>query len=272
MLTTAWLTPTPVPDTTWDLARRSPTTNEQLHLFGTLGRLILDPTISDSTLRTAIYQTIPPDVLQHAIEENAKVVRPLDDSYFDFLATRYSYVRQFAPAFLAAFAFQSNVPRDPLLAAITVLRDLNATQRRAIPAGASLRFVPDKWQPYVLGQDGHIDRHYYELCVLWELRNALRAGNVWLESSRRYANPETYLIPTNRWPALRQSLSTAAAARRQYDTPHGTRARAFDALGPGRPVACAAGQGPHGRGKVGRLSPGGRGATRERGRPRTTDR
>jgi hypothetical protein len=187
------------------------TTNEQLHLFGTLGRLILDPTISDSTLRTAIYQTIPPDVLQQAIEVNAKVVRPLDDSYFDFLATRYSYVRQFAPAFLAAFAFQSTVPRDPLLAAITVLRDLNATQRRAIPAGASLRFVPDKWQPYVLGQDGHIDRHYYELCVLWELRNALRAGNVWLESSRRYANPETYLIPTNRWPALRpKSVSSCS--------------------------------------------------------------
>ena len=28
-----------------------------------------------------------------------------------------------------------------------------------------------------------------------ELRAALRAGDVWLESSRRYSDPETYLIP-----------------------------------------------------------------------------
>jgi hypothetical protein len=44
------------------------------------------------------------------------------------------------------------------------------------------------------------------LCVLWELRNALRAGNVWLPSSRRYADPETYLIPKTQWPALRPEV------------------------------------------------------------------
>ena len=32
---------------------------------------------------------------------------------------------------------------------------------------------------------------------------ALRAGDVWLESSRRYTDPETYLIPRDRWAALR---------------------------------------------------------------------
>src|SRR2546426_12282709 len=49
-------------------------------------------------------------------------------------------------------------------------------------------------------------RHYYELCTLWELRGALRAGDVWVASSRRYANPETYLIPPTRWPALRPEV------------------------------------------------------------------
>jgi TnpA family transposase len=49
--------------------------------------------------------------------------------------------------------------------------------------------------------------------VLWELRGALRAGNVWLPSSRRYADPETYLIPTERWPTLRPEV------RRQLQVP-----------------------------------------------------
>ena len=41
------------------------------------------------------------------------------------------------------------------------------------------------------------------MCVLWELRGALRAGDIWLEGSRHYANPETYLIPRNQWTSLR---------------------------------------------------------------------
>ncbi len=40
-------------------------------------------------------------------------------------------------------------------------------------------------------------------CALWELGAALRAGDVWLDGSRRYANPETDLIPPEQWPAKR---------------------------------------------------------------------
>lgn len=75
-----------------------------------------------------------------------------------------------------------------------MLQQLNLTHCRAIPQEAPTDFVTMEWWPYVVAPDGHIDRHYYELCTLWELRGALRAGNVWVPSSLRYANPETYLI------------------------------------------------------------------------------
>ena len=75
-----------------------------------------------------------------------------------------------------------------------------------VPSDAPTDFVPLKWRPYVLAPYGRIDRHYYELCTLWELRGALRAGNVWVPQSRRYANPETYLIPPPKWPALRSEV------------------------------------------------------------------
>jgi len=66
--------------------------------------------------------------------------------------------------------------------------------------------VPLKWRSYVVDLAKRIDRHYYELCTLWELRGALRAGNVWVSNSRRYADPETYLIPKTRWPLLRPEV------------------------------------------------------------------
>ena len=55
-------------------------------------------------------------------------------------------------------------------------------------------------------RDGHVVRRYWELCLLWELRNALRAGNIWLENSRQYANPDSYLIPPTEWPTLREEV------------------------------------------------------------------
>ena len=51
------------------------------------------------------------------------------------------------------------------------------------------------------------------------LKGALRAGNVWLESSCRYANPETYLIPKDRWPELRPEVC------RQVQLPENNSAR-----------------------------------------------
>ena len=181
-------------------------TNEKVQLFRELARLVLDPTVGDAELRSTVYRRIPAEVLQRAVEESDHIIRPLDDSYFDFLASRYSYLRQFAPAFLDAFDFQSNVEPDPLLEAVRLLRRLNAEHRRTIPEDAPLSFVPAKWRTYVVDAQGAIDRHYYELCVLWELRGAFCAGNVWLRSSRRYANPESYLIARQRWPTLRPEV------------------------------------------------------------------
>ena len=58
-----------------------------------------------------------------------------------------------------------------------------------------MALVTDAWRRYIREPDGRISRRYYELCTLWHLRSALRAGNIWVEHSRRYANPDTYLIP-----------------------------------------------------------------------------
>src|SRR6185295_7995247 len=49
-------------------------------------------------------------------------------------------------------------------------------------------------------------RRAYELCVLSALRDALRAGNIYLPTSRRYADPETYLIPQTDWPHVRAEV------------------------------------------------------------------
>lgn len=45
------------------------------------------------------------------------------------------------------------------------------------------------------GADGRPDRRAWEVCVLSELRDRLRAGDVWVAGSRRYRRFENLLLP-----------------------------------------------------------------------------
>ena len=173
--------------------------NEKVRLLRQLGEVILDPQVEDSAVRPDIFERVSQERLEAAINDCERLVRPAQDESTDYFAARYSYLRQFAPAFLKTFTFRSNRKKDPLLEAIEVLRELNETGKRQVPQDTPMDFISSSWKPYILDEQGKIQRRYYELSVLWELRHTLRSGNVWIEGSRRYANPESYLIPKEKW-------------------------------------------------------------------------
>ncbi|MCY7285415.1 MAG: Tn3 family transposase [Cyanobacteria bacterium CAN_BIN43] len=182
------------------------TLNDKVILLRQLGQVVLDPAVSDAQVRPDILSCISRERLQQAIEDCDRLIRPLQDESYDFFAHRYSYLRQFAPAFLESLTFRSNRADDPLLQAVALIRQLNGQGKRTVPLDAPMAFVSPQWQPFIHDSEGQIQRRYYELCVLWELRRALRSGNFWLEGSRRYANPETYLIPQAQWTLVRTEV------------------------------------------------------------------
>ena len=187
--------------------RMASATNEKLRLFRNLGQVLLDPTVEDVAVRAVSFQRVPADLLRTALEETDRLIRPRSDAYVDYFGNRYSYVRQFAPIFLQRLTFRSSRGDEALLKAIDLLCALDANKsRQPVPASAPLSFVPAAWRAYVIDGRGTISRRYYELCTLWMLRQALRAGNIWVEHSRRYADPETYLIPPEEWPARRPEV------------------------------------------------------------------
>jgi hypothetical protein len=104
-------------------------------------------------------------------------------------------VRKFAPLLLAHFEFHAAPAADELLQALNLLRDFNASGKRTLPEHVPTGFVKPRWRPHVFASGG-VDRHFYELCALAELRDRLRAGDIWVTGSRQYRDFETYLIPT----------------------------------------------------------------------------
>jgi TnpA family transposase len=179
------------------------TTETHSQLLEAIGALVLDETIHDTRLRQAIYRHIPRRTLQTAVHEAKTLRRP--NGYLDFLDDHYSYVRQFAPQFLDTLSFASHQDDDPLLAAIAVLRALNLTNQPTLPSDVSVAFVQETWRRYVM-PNGQPARRAYELCTLSTLRDRLRSGDIYLPQSRRYADPETFLIPRSDWPMLREDV------------------------------------------------------------------
>ena len=182
-------------------------TNETLRLFRELGGVLLDPRIEDAEVRSASFARVPERVLREAVAETQGLIRPRPDDAIDFLGKRYAYLRQFVPSFLQTLTLRAQGPDDSVLRAVEIIRGLDhSPTRRAVPKDAPLTFVSEAWRPYLRGVEGGLSRRYYELCTLWHLRSALRSGNIWVEPSRRYADPDTYLIAPAQWPGRRPEV------------------------------------------------------------------
>lgn len=123
------------------------------------------------------------DKLVSSIEEAKQLSRPIDYDYLDLLENRFTHLRKYTPTLLNALEFRSTQSAEPLLKAIQTIKDMNDTGKRKVPEGAPLDFVPNRWQKHVY-DDGSINRHYYEMAVLSELRNLVPAEKWKQEQSR----------------------------------------------------------------------------------------
>jgi hypothetical protein len=68
-------------------------------------------------------------------------------------ASRYLTLREFAPELIEALEFKAARPHDSTLAAIRLLRDLNRSGKRAVPADAPMPFRKD-WKR-LISEQGH---------------------------------------------------------------------------------------------------------------------
>src|SRR5260363_150182 len=90
-------------------------------------------------------------------------------------------------------------------ASISCIASARATPRCAATCRNSpTDFIKSRWQKLVMNDAG-IDRRYYELCALSELKNALRSGDIWVQGSRQFKDFEDYLVPPEKFASLKQT-------------------------------------------------------------------
>ncbi|RAX37839.1 Tn3 family transposase [Rhizobium tropici] len=134
------------------------------------------------------------DLLRQTVAQAAALTGKVSADPLEFVTDGYARFRRYAPRFLEVLAFRGGRGADSLLDALEMLRRLNRRGHRTLPVNAPLDFARAKWRKRIL-KGGKPDRQIWEIGILFELRNALRSGDIWLADSRRYREISTALVP-----------------------------------------------------------------------------
>ena len=167
--------------------------NEKVHLYARVGAALIAARDGKQDAFDAIATVIEWERFRATVAEAEALARPEEFDAYQELGAHYGAIRRWSPAFLETFAFESVPASASLMRAIEALREANRSGKSTLPKAAPTGFVRQRWAHLVL-PGGAIDHRYYELCVLSELRDRLRAGDVWVAGSRQYRSFEERLI------------------------------------------------------------------------------
>jgi len=136
------------------------------------------------------------------VTEAQKLAQPEDFDFLHRIGENYATLHRYAPEFLNVLTLRAAPAAKDVLDGINVLRGMNTDNARKVPSDAPTAFIKKRWEKLILTDDG-IDRRYYELCALTELKNALRSGDIWVQGSRQFKDFDEYLMPAKKFATLK---------------------------------------------------------------------
>jgi TnpA family transposase len=189
------------------LSRQRHTIQVSLAALRSLSRIILDDSIPDSELRTQLFAAVPRVELASCADEIGEWVTGKRSDPFHGIMRRHGMLRKFSPAFLNSLDFVQDAEGEEMgcVRALRTLKELNATGRRKLPGDAPTDFVPQRLRPIVDSGDD-IDRRAWECALLLKLRDELKAGNLSVRYSKRFARLDDFFTDDRRWQGMRQDF------------------------------------------------------------------
>jgi hypothetical protein len=163
-------------------------------------QMLFDSGISDSEVRTKVFERFAPQELAASIEVITELARPDEkDNYYELMLKKWRHIRQFLPQLIETIEFQGTEASKPVLEALTFLKSIEG-QKKPDLSQIPLAVVDSKsWYRLIVTDTGEIDRRAYTFCVLEQLRAALRRRDVFVVPSHRWRDPRVQLLPPEEW-------------------------------------------------------------------------
>jgi hypothetical protein len=147
--------------------------------------------LTDGRIEDVIYP-IAGAARLHAVIEEHRTKGTLDARIQQVMRNSYaSHYRRILPPLLSSLQFRSNKAMwHPILTALDPIvrfaeADCRVVDEDDIPCG----IIPGTWRSAVIDENGRVSVVSFELCVLTQLRERIRAKEIWIECADRYRNP-----------------------------------------------------------------------------------
>ncbi|MCU5700767.1 Tn3 family transposase [Bacillus cereus] len=173
--------------------------NEKVIHFTNIGQALIKAKEEKLDAFEVLESVIEWNSFVSSVVEAQELARPADYDYLDLLQKRFYTLRKYTPTLLRVLEFDSTKANEPLLQAVEIIRRMNESGKRKVPDESPVDFISKRWKKHLYGDDGTINRHYYEMAVLTELREHVRAGDVSIVGSRQYKDFEEYLFSEDTW-------------------------------------------------------------------------
>ncbi len=177
--------------------------NDKVRLYGKLGRALLKARENGGDAFKAIESVMSWEVFTKSVSEAEQLAQPEAFDFLHQIGDHYATLRRYVPAFLEILKLRAAPAATDVLNAVNMIKAMDNDGVRKMPADAPTAFVKPRWKQLVLTDTG-IDRRYYELCALAELKNALRSGDIWVQGSRQFKDFDDYLLPAENFQAIRR--------------------------------------------------------------------
>ena len=161
-------------------------------------QMVVDERIESPNLRNIIYEHLSKEDLDAALNFFLKNSNQDTYSYQTFLLNQYARFKQFTINLLKTLSFEIAFVKDNFGPGLSLVTDLQTGKKRKFPDDAPSNFIVNSWQKIINNQEIN-QSHAYELCVLMVLKDRLQSGDVFVKSSRKFADFNSFLIPKPRW-------------------------------------------------------------------------
>lgn len=178
--------------------------NQKIRLYAKVGHALIEARKTKVDPYKAIEAIVSWEEFTKSVAEVDELMRPESFDHLPRIADGFSQLRRYAPRLLEALAFKAAPVAQPVLDAVEAIRALNRSGGRTLAKDTPTDFVKPRWKDHVIKDDG-IDRRFYELCAMAELKNALRSGDMWVPGSRQFKDFEDYLLPPTRFAAQQEA-------------------------------------------------------------------
>ncbi len=199
-----------------DFQKQGKAINDKVRLYAKVGQALVEAKNSGGDPYAAIEAILPWSDFAQSVTEAGTLAQPESFDHLSLVGDQYSTLRRYTPEFLDVLKLKAAPAAQAVLDAIDVLRQMNATAARKVPDDAPVSFVKARWKPLVITDYG-LDRRFYEICVLSELKNSLRSGDIWVQGSRQFRDFEEYLLPAPKFDAMKTARELPIAVNPDCD-------------------------------------------------------